>query len=197
MVPNSRHENRPKSLFVNCTPYRLRFRAVFKHPASRPAELFQAPPVYKRRSGRVPQGLSLSTARGAHQPSLCTAPEGGCPLPEGSTATRRPLVADPPPTSQPSPRRRFDLIAVSRRFGNPRAALDCHPTVRAVTLRQPTGLPLVGVGGLLTKGRQATLSSPSQGAPEAKARGVPTPTNSRSAESRFPARPPTDVYPVQ
>lgn len=44
-------------------------------------------------------------------------------------------------------------------------APDCHLTVRAAALGSDGWRPLLHVGVPLTKGRPATLSSPSQGAP--------------------------------
>ena len=178
---------------MNCTPYHLRFRAVFKHPASRPAELFLAPPVFKRRSRRLPQHLAVSTEAGCA--ALCSAPEEDRPPPRPIAFAANPVAA--------LANRRIDRSGLHRKAANtirsvrpirqgfpghsrsPPTAPDCHRTVRRIALRHPPRLPLVGVGGLLTKGRQATLSSPSQGAPEAKARGAPTP----NATSRRTSRP--------
>ena len=42
-------------------------------------------------------------------------------------------------------------------------ALDCYRTVRAIALRQHAGLPLVGVGGPLTKGTPGDIVLPVAG----------------------------------
>ena len=125
VVQNSRHENRPKSLFVNCAPYRMRFRAVFKHSASRPAELFQAPPVYKRRTKRLPQPFALSTSDAMPRAFLCTAPD--CHPTVHRLALRHgvgmPLVACRRPPDQRPARRHCP----PRRRGAPKAKAQAPP----------------------------------------------------------------------
>jgi len=110
---NSGHENRPKSLFVNSAPGRMWLGAVFKHSASRPAELITSSPVNKRRFRRVPQREPLSNQR----------------------------------------RRLWDVAGPPRPTGAATSSIATETSGHRPFPR-PSPLPLVPVGGLLTKGCQ-------------------------------------------